>query len=139
MTEPLTMSRECEMACRDWATWHRNLNASDTAEVKAAVRCFSREIDALRAALAEAEAREVKWLSESLDPAILLKLAEAERLRVLALCLSSSWYYGGWKAETGNEREMQEILESLGYWPTTGVQLVEHRAALDAARQKEEG
>ena len=53
--------------------------------------------------------------------------AEAERLMSL---LASAWYYGGWKAETYNEREMQKILESRGWWP------IENEAALMAHLDK---
>jgi len=42
---------------------------------------------------------------------------EVERLRALLPLLASAWYYGGWKAETHNEREMQKILEAEGWWP----------------------
>jgi hypothetical protein len=31
--------------------------------------------------------------------------------------LASAWFHGNWKAETANEREMQEILERNGFWP----------------------
>lgn len=31
--------------------------------------------------------------------------------------LATAWHYGGWKAETFNERLMQQILEDYGYWP----------------------
>lgn len=56
--------------------------------------------------------------------------AEVERLRGIALNLSAAWYYGGWKYETINEREMQSLMEQAGYWPTTEEQIIERRAAL---------
>ncbi|MES3028552.1 MAG: hypothetical protein V4820_11940 [Pseudomonadota bacterium] len=40
--------------------------------------------------------------------------------------LASSWFYGGWKAETRNERRMQDIMTREGWWP------IESEAALIA-------
>ena len=31
--------------------------------------------------------------------------------------LASAWFYGGWKAETHNERKMQAVMEQAGWWP----------------------
>lgn len=47
-------------------------------------------------------------------------LSPEERVLVLenlAEKLSQSWFYGEWKAETANEREMEVIMRRLGYWP----------------------
>ena len=38
-------------------------------------------------------------------------------LEELAEKLSQAWFYGNWKAETANEREMEKIMRKLGYWP----------------------
>lgn len=38
-------------------------------------------------------------------------------LEELAEKLSQAWFYGDWKAETANEREMEVIMRKLGYWP----------------------
>jgi len=58
----------------------------------------------------------------------------AKDAELLMLDLSSAWFYGNWKAETYTEREMQEIMERQGYWPTSEPELVTRRAAIDAAR-----
>lgn len=42
---------------------------------------------------------------------------ELKQLRKLAALLQSVWYYGEWKAETVNEREMEKIMGERGYWP----------------------
>lgn len=47
-------------------------------------------------------------------------LSPEERVSVLedlADKLSQAWYYGNWKAETANEREMESIMRRLGHWP----------------------
>ena len=31
--------------------------------------------------------------------------------------LASAWFYGGWVAETKNERDMQALMEQHGWWP----------------------
>ena len=64
------------------------------------------------------------------DSSVVRLTAEVERLRGIALNLSAAWYYGGWKYETINEREMQSLMEQAGYWPTTEEQIIERRAAL---------
>lgn len=38
--------------------------------------------------------------------------------------LASAWYYGNWKAETANERAMQELMEQAGWWPVTEEKLI---------------
>lgn len=55
---------------------------------------------------------------------------DAGRLRMLALLLSSAWYYGAWKAETANERDMEALMRQLEYWP------VNNEGALCAAIDK---
>jgi len=42
---------------------------------------------------------------------------DAERLQEMFSLLASAWFYGGWKAETANEREMQRIMTAAGWWP----------------------
>lgn len=44
---------------------------------------------------------------------------ELKQLRKLAALLQSAWCYGEWKAETVNEREMEEIMREQGLWPVT--------------------
>lgn len=44
---------------------------------------------------------------------------ELKQLRKLAALLQSAWFYGGWKAETLNEHEMEEIMREQGLWPVT--------------------
>lgn len=39
--------------------------------------------------------------------------------------LASAWYYGNWKAETNNEREMQQLMEQAGWWPITEDRLIQ--------------
>lgn len=38
-------------------------------------------------------------------------------LEELAEKLSQAWFYGDWKPETANEREMEKVMRNLGYWP----------------------
>lgn len=42
---------------------------------------------------------------------------ELKQLRKLASLLQSAWFHGEWKAETVNEREMEQIMVEQGYWP----------------------
>jgi len=42
---------------------------------------------------------------------------DAERMQEMFSLLASAWFYGGWKAETANEREMQRIMTAAGWWP----------------------
>jgi len=63
--------------------------------------------------------------------------ALAKDAELLMLDLSSAWFYGNWKAETYTEREMQEIMERQGYWPTSEPELVTRRVAIDAAKEKQ--
>lgn len=44
-------------------------------------------------------------------------MTKTESLERLAQLLASAWHYGSWKAETINEREMQSLMERLGFWP----------------------
>lgn len=48
----------------------------------------------------------------------------------IALLISSIFYYGGFKAETPNERELQALLEKVNLWPTNEALIVARRAAL---------
>ena len=47
--------------------------------------------------------------------------------------LASAWFYGGWKAETANERRMQEIMTKAGYWP---IESEDHLLSLRAEAEK---
>ena len=75
------------------------------------------------------------------------ELAElrAALAKLNALCgnLASAWFYGGWIAETNNEREMQEIMEQLGWWPVESedklIATINALAQLDGAQTGEEG
>lgn len=44
---------------------------------------------------------------------------ELKQLRKLAALLQSAWFYGEFKAETPNEREMKAIMNEQGLWPVT--------------------
>jgi hypothetical protein len=48
-------------------------------------------------------------------------------LDLLCGMLASTWHYGHWKAETINERDMQALLERLGWWPVTEATLIAKR------------
>jgi hypothetical protein len=50
--------------------------------------------------------------------------AENEKLRQMYALLASAWFYGGWRAETHNERLMQKLMEEAGYWPTSESEIV---------------
>lgn len=43
---------------------------------------------------------------------------EDDSYRKIALLISSIFYYGNFKAETPNERELQSLLEKVNLWPT---------------------
>lgn len=43
---------------------------------------------------------------------------ETDDYRKIALLISSIFYYGNFKAETPNERELQSLLEKVNLWPT---------------------
>lgn len=71
-------------------------------------------------------AQEVLALREESDETAAL----VKKLEGVALCMSAAMYYGGWKAETLNERELQAYMESAGYWPTTEDEIIARRALL---------
>ena len=54
----------------------------------------------------------------------------------LHICLAASWFYGDWKAETANEREMEKLLTKAGWWPISSE--TELIAAITAARAAQE-
>lgn len=63
--------------------------------------------------------------------------ADAERSQDIAPLLASTWFYGGWRAETKNERDMQEIMERAGWWPIrSDAELMDK---IEAARAGEKG
>jgi len=88
---------------------------------------------------AERDAWKSKLLAEEVehDATMAERDALAKDAELLMLDLSSAWFYGNWKAETYTEREMQEIMERQGYWPTSEPELVTRRVAIDAAREKQ--
>ena len=48
----------------------------------------------------------------------LIKVTEQrDRLAEIYPLLAAAWFYGSWKAETFNERKMQEIMEREKWWP----------------------
>ena len=53
------------------------------------------------------------------EPAMEKVTHELKQLRKLAALLQSAWYHGDWKAETANEREMEDIMKEQGLWPIT--------------------
>lgn len=65
------------------------------------------------------------------EAAVVLEKLEAEnaKLKKMYALLASAWFYGGWEAETHNERLMQKLMQEAGYWPTTEEEIVA-RAAL---------
>ncbi len=49
-----------------------------------------------------------------------------QKLMVEALCLLSSiYFYGGFVAESVNERRLEKIMNELGLWPTTEQEVVD--------------
>lgn len=50
-----------------------------------------------------------------------------------AMCrlLASIWFYGNWRWETPNERDLQAILERRGWWPITEDALIAKARATD--------
>lgn len=54
------------------------------------------------------------------------ELAKANELRRL---LAATWFYGGWVAETYNEREMERNMREAGFWPTTEDEIIARSAA----------
>jgi len=50
-----------------------------------------------------------------------------------AMCrlLASIWFYGNWRWETPNERDLQAILERRGWWPITEDALIAKARAAD--------
>ncbi len=100
------------------------------------------DLEQLERDLAAANAELARYVREDAIKASANKMlmeraerSEAERdaaLRIFPL-LASAWFYGEWKAETANEREMQAIMEAVGWWPfKTEDSLI---AAIDQARE----
>ena len=97
-----------------------------------------REIERMRlaacgvAALGYFNGCEDVYKSASLEDVLKLR-AEVEALRKDAarLCgaLAGSWLYGDWKAETMNEREQEDVMRRLGWWPITEADLIAKRDA----------
>ena len=44
-------------------------------------------------------------------------LAEPAVEQQLMRLLASAWFYGGWKAETNNEKDMETLMIAAGWWP----------------------
>lgn len=44
-------------------------------------------------------------------------LVEHRFMRLILLNLASAWAMGGWKAESQNEREIEILMETIGFWP----------------------
>jgi hypothetical protein len=67
-----------------------------------------------------------------------LRDAEAEnaRLQTIAHRLAQCWMYGGWKADTKNERDIEAAMRAIGWWPIPGETLIE-RENWVAARAQE--
>ena len=80
---------------------------------------------ALEAALSAKQGEQA--LQDVSDPA---PSVNAQLLELYSL-LASAWFYGNWKAETKNERDMQAVMEREGYWPTTEEEILA-RAAIAA-------
>jgi len=60
---------------------------------------------------------DIGWLERFHALAVAPYKEDAERLQEMFSLLASAWFYGGWKAETANEREMQRIMTTAGWWP----------------------
>lgn len=93
----------------------------------AAIAAFAARLDAvigvseapyMDLSLTRAEARHIaRALRDSRD---------AERMFRL---LAGAWLYGGWKAETFTEREMEALMRERGWWPITEDELISRDAA----------
>lgn len=64
----------------------------------------------------------LSWFLQELTSIATLAQEEARKetddYRKIALLISSIFYYGNFKAETPNERELQSLLEKVNLWPT---------------------
>lgn len=48
---------------------------------------------------------------------IMTKQERQKKLETLAKVLAKTWFYGGWRADTINEKVLQTLMEDLGYYP----------------------
>ena len=90
---------------------------------------LSKVSERMAAQLAEKEAECTKWKDEHHFQACLTKEllpyqeravkaeAECEGLKAIYPLLASTWFYGGWKAETVNEQAMETVMREAGWWP----------------------
>lgn len=94
------------------------------------LRALVAEVERLRAemtVMADTTAQQVRALEQERHDLT----AEVERLRAdnarLTKCaiivnrLAQAWHYGDWKAETHNERRMEELMREFGAWPYRGA------------------
>ena len=103
-------------------------------QARQAMKLVSDERDALRADVEQARRTAQYWKDNHLagNDEIERLRADAELWQGIAPLLASAWFYGGWRAETKNERDMQEIMERAGWWPIRSD--AELMAKIDATR-----
>lgn len=56
-------------------------------------------------------------LAHELERELTSVTEQRDRLAEIYPLLAAAWFYGSWKAETFNERKMQEIMEREKWWP----------------------
>ena len=54
-----------------------------------------------------------------------------DKYKQIALLISSIFYYGRFKAETPNEKELEKLLREVNLWPTTEQLIVERSKELE--------
>lgn len=48
-----------------------------------------------------------------------------DKYKKIANLISSIFYYGNFKAETPNEKELEKLLKEVNLWPTTESLIIE--------------
>ena len=109
MTAPAPKSRE------EWETVFDDMEKQDRNWLHASG-------DARTAALA-------KWnmIRSGIIDSIIALQSEVERLQHIAFLIGNIYYYGGFKAETGNERELEALLIAGGFRYRTEDEVLEAR------------
>lgn len=52
-----------------------------------------------------------------------------EKYKQIATLISSIFYYGNFKAETPNERELERLLREVNLWPTTEELIIQRSSS----------
>jgi len=60
---------------------------------------------------------EMKEHAQELEGELTTVTEQRDRLAEIYPLLAAAWFYGSWKAETFNERKMQETMEREKWWP----------------------